>query len=251
MNIYQIKQNLLAIYDELEENGGELTEELEEALAVTQETFREKVKGYIDAIKQYNTDLDAIKVEQKRLKTLAESKGKVIDRLSKVIIDAIEEFGDTKVSKDKISKYIDYGTGKVSIRQTQAVEVDEKCIERVTDDMSKLLRCAIDDNTLGYMTGLGTQVLIDTVHENLENLPGYIIDKDDLKHLKVNISINVPAIGLCEGEEWFALKELAQNGIVTIKPAISKTELKPALREDGACAPHIAKLVTNKSLNIK
>ena len=42
MNIYQIKQDLLDIYNELEENGGELTEELETALLVTEETFREK-----------------------------------------------------------------------------------------------------------------------------------------------------------------------------------------------------------------
>lgn len=251
MNIYQIKQDLLAIYDELEENGGELTEELENALAVTEETFREKVKGYIDAIKQYKADLEAITVEQKRLKALSDSKGKVIERLSKTIIEAIEEFGDTKVSKDKITKFIDYGTGKVSIRKTQAVEVDEECVKRVANSMSSLLSNAVDHNALTFMTGLGTNDLIDRVHENIGNIPGYIIDKDDLKHIKLNISIDVPAIGLCEGEEWFALKELAEQGIVSIKPAISKSELKLALREDGACAPHVAKLVENKSLNIK
>ena len=239
MNIYHIKQDLLAIYDELEENGGELTEELENALAVTEETFREKVKGYIDAIKQYKADLEAITVEQKRLKALSDSKGKVIERLSKTIIEA------------KITKFIDYGTGKVSIRKTQAVEVDEECVKRVANSMSSLLSNAVDHNALTFMTGLGTNDLIDRVHENIGNIPGYIIDKDDLKHIKLNISIDVPAIGLCEGEEWFALKELAEQGIVSIKPAISKSELKLALREDGACAPHVAKLVENKSLNIK
>ena len=33
-NIYQIKQDLLSIFDELVENGGELTPELEEQLNI-------------------------------------------------------------------------------------------------------------------------------------------------------------------------------------------------------------------------
>ena len=37
MNIWQIQQDLLDIFNELEDNGGELTPELEEKLAVTQE----------------------------------------------------------------------------------------------------------------------------------------------------------------------------------------------------------------------
>ena len=40
MNIWQIQQELLSIFDELEENGGELTEELEQQLAISQEDFR-------------------------------------------------------------------------------------------------------------------------------------------------------------------------------------------------------------------
>ena len=39
MNIYEISQALLDIYNELEENGGELTEELEKALTITQADF--------------------------------------------------------------------------------------------------------------------------------------------------------------------------------------------------------------------
>ena len=39
MNIYQIKTELLDIFDQIEENEGELTPELEEQLAITQEDF--------------------------------------------------------------------------------------------------------------------------------------------------------------------------------------------------------------------
>ena len=36
-----------------------------------------------------------------------------------------------------------------------------------------------------------------------------------------------------------------------VAPAISKSELKKKLEANGACAPNIAKLKTNKSISIK
>ena len=51
MNIWQIQQDLLDIFNELEDNGGELTPELEEKLAVTQEDFKNKIKSYGEVIK--------------------------------------------------------------------------------------------------------------------------------------------------------------------------------------------------------
>ena len=46
MNIFQIEQELKELFDTLEENGGELTPELEEALAISQTDFVNKIKSY-------------------------------------------------------------------------------------------------------------------------------------------------------------------------------------------------------------
>jgi hypothetical protein len=67
MNIWQIQQDLLAIFDELEENGGELTEELEQKLAISQEDFRSKVESYTNVIKSIKADVAAIDEERKTL----------------------------------------------------------------------------------------------------------------------------------------------------------------------------------------
>ena len=40
MNIFEISKELESVFDELEENGGELTEELEEKLSISQNEFR-------------------------------------------------------------------------------------------------------------------------------------------------------------------------------------------------------------------
>ena len=122
MNIWQIQQDILAIFDELEENGGELTEELEQQLAISQEDFRSKVESYTNVIKSIKADVAAIDEETKRLANLKKSKNALIDRLSKVIIDAVDKFGETTKSGNKT---FDYGTGKVSVRNTVKCETDD------------------------------------------------------------------------------------------------------------------------------
>ena len=136
-NIYQIQQDLLAIFDVLEENGGELTPELEEQLAITQDCFKDKVESYTKVIRHYQGDLAAIKAETDRLKKLKERKEKTIERISKVVIEAIETFGDEK-PKTKV-KYIDFGTGEVSVRNTQAVELYDSNINHIIDCVKDIL----------------------------------------------------------------------------------------------------------------
>ena len=73
-------------------------------------------------------DIAAIDAEAKRLAELKKSKAKVIERLSNTLIDAINQFGETSKSG---SKFLDYGTGKVSIRRSVKCETDDdklKCM---------------------------------------------------------------------------------------------------------------------------
>ena len=62
-----------------------------------------------------------IKEEIARLKDLQKSKEKTIDNLKKIMAMAINAFGDTNKSG---TKFLDYGTGKVSIRKFDSIEVD-------------------------------------------------------------------------------------------------------------------------------
>ena len=128
MNIWQISQELQSIIDELEENGGELTDELEARLSVSQADFKSKVKSYGDAIKYIEGDIKLIDEEVARLKDLKESKKKTIDRLSKIIVWAIDMFGETTKTG---GKFVDYGTGKISVRNTEKVEVDTDTTDTV------------------------------------------------------------------------------------------------------------------------
>jgi len=253
MNIWNIKNDLLNIYNELEENGGELTEELEEALLVTQENFKEKVESYVNVIKSINSDIEAIKLEQKRLKDLSERKQKSIDKLKDIVVEAIEQFGDIKKSG---TKYFNYGTGEVSIRKTKVVDINTDCVDKVADKIATCMRYAREYNQLDESRVLETETLISmvgntTINED-ELKPGYIINRDDLEHMDVKLSIKVPVNGLFDADAYPIIREMARfSSDFNVEPAISKSELKKSLEENGVCAPHIAKLKINKNIIMK
>ncbi len=254
MNIYQIKQEFLSIFDELEENGGELTDELEKQLAITQESFKDKIEAYTNVIKLLNSDIDNIKVEQKRLKDFADRKQKVIDRLKSVVIDAIEEFGDTKKSG---VKYVDYGTGEVSIRRTKSVDVDKAIVDEIAKAVELVAYDARSTNQLDVADRLNPDTIIQFVATETKDdddnvIGGYIVNEDDLRHTNIELSVKVPLADLIDGKAYPIIREMAKNSVnFNAVASVPKSDIKKELEENGSCAPNIARLVENKSISIK
>lgn len=245
MNIYQIQQDLLAIFDELEENCGELTEELEQRLAITQEEFKDKIEDYTNVIKNLDADMTAIKVEQARLKTLYERKEKVAKKLKEIIINAINEFGDTKKTG---VKYLDYGTGEVSVRKTQVVEVNEPLVKYVGDYLGRMVTFNKEINQLGVIDHIERSEIVTNVAQNTDMAVG----GDDLDHINVDLSLTIPLKDLATGEGYPALREIAKyTDLYKLSTSVSKTAIKPELKENGSCMPNLAKLGINESLTIK
>lgn len=251
-NIFQIQQDLLAIFDMLEENGGELTPELEAQLAITEESFKDKVQSYANAIKLYKADLAAIKEETDRLKKLKERKEKTIDRLSKVILEAIEKFGDEK-PKTKV-KYIDYGTGQVSTRTTKSVQLYDDNIAHIMDCINFIVEMETTNNQLDVIDRINEEALIDIIASRPMGSANFGIDvsDDDLKHINLKLTTTFPLKSLLDGCSWDALKEVIKNDpSFKLESNITKSDLSTDLGINGSCAPHIGKLVTNTSLTIK
>ncbi len=249
-NIYQISQELLDIFDELEENGGELTPELEEQLNITQEEFRDKIKSYSNIVKMLENDIIDIKAEKSRLNDLQKSKEKTIERLKKIMIDAVEMFGDTTKSG---SKYLDYGTGKVSIRNTQVVEVEEDITDRFVNRVLTCLRWYKQNNQLDTIT---TDIILDYCNSKSpdEETNGdeiTVLSKEDIAQIKANIDLDISVNDLLTTESGMKLaKALAEYSVFTCKAKVSKTDIKANAKENNTM-PIFAKLVNNQTLTIK
>ena len=253
MNIYQIQQELISIFDEIEENGGEITPELLEKLVVQQGNFKEKIENYTKAIKLYEADLEAIKVEQKRLKDLADRKQKTINSLTNVIISAVENFGDSKKSG---AKFVDFGTGSVSIRQNKSVEVDDTVLDNIKQHIAITMASMRENNQLDVIDRLNSENLIHAIETDYEdsetNIHGINITEDDLIHTNVKLTIKVPTKELLDGKAYPIIRELAKhNSYYDVETSVAKSEIKKELEENGACAPNLAHIVINKSISIK
>ena len=256
MNIWQIQQELLSIFDELEENGGELTEELEQQLAISQEDFRSKVESYTNVIKSIKADIAAIDQESKRLAALKKSKNAMVERLSKVIIDAVEMFGDTTKSG---GKFFDYGTGKVSIRNSQKVELDESKVEAISSEISKALAY---EAMLGNASNREDFTFEDIIKRCKEHTKcdesGQIFDapefvtKEDIENTVVEITFKEHIIDLMKGNGYNIIKNLfGYNNTVAVSPKIDKTQLKNELVSGQGGDITIGRIVPNQTLTIK
>lgn len=245
MNIYQIQQDLLAIFDELEENGGELTPELEEKLAITQEQFKDKVEDYTNVIKSLDADMAAIKVEQARLKALYDRKEKVAKKLKDIIIAAINKFGDTKKSG---VRYLDYGTGEVSVRRTPVVKVNDDLVKEVGLSLVNMATFNKEINQLDVCD----RILPSSLVRDYNDANNVEVGGDELSRINVDLSVSIPIMDLANGKGYPALREIIKySDTYKLDTSVSKTQLKADLKENGACAPNLAKLDTNESLTIK
>lgn len=101
-SIYNITTELEDIFLELEENGGELTPELEERFAITQDNLKSKLDGYRKAYTMFNLEAESCKKEEQRLAVLRKTKENNAEILKGVMLDAVIAYGDLGKSGNKV-----------------------------------------------------------------------------------------------------------------------------------------------------
>lgn len=244
MTIFEISKELQEIYDTLEENGGELTEELENQLAITQEDFKDKVKSYTEVIKSVESEINLIDEEVARLKKLKESKDKAIERLKKIIIWAIDNYGDTTKSG---GKYVDYGTGKISVRNTEKVEVNTDLTDNIVNEFFNYIRFYAFSKELNYIDAIDGKEVLDNLKQS-----GINITEDELNNLTTSISFDINIKDLLTSKGLGVIKAIHDNtNCYKTKSNMSKTTLKTILKEGTSDLHNIAELINNKTISIK
>lgn len=247
-NIFNIQQELIDIFNEIEENEGYLDPELEEKLNIKQEELKYKIKSYSNAVKTLEKDIDFIEEEKIRLSELKTYKEKTIKCIKKFIIDAVNLFGDTTKSGNK---YLNYGTGKVSIRNTQIVEVEENIINRFVNRALTCLRWYQQNNQLDTITSSDILEYCNSKASYEEDDEITVLSEEDIAQIKADINLNIPVSELFTTEHGMKLaKALAEYTAFTCKVKVSKTDIKTNAK-DNHTMPVFAKLVNNQTLIIK
>lgn len=251
-SIFNIQQDLYAIFSSIEENEGELTPELEEALTIKREEFNTKIQGYVAFIKQLELDNKGIKEEIARLKDLQKSKEKTIDNLKKIMAMAINDFGDTNKSG---TKFLDYGTGKVSIRKSDSIEVDEEGTKQFVNRFFRYFNWLHFTNTTNQQE-VDVKDIVDFCNKTKQDDEEDVVDTnytdDDLANLQASLDFKVNLKDLITNPDGLKLINslLDYKVLATIKPSIDKTEVKKEVKSSGDI-PTFAKYVIKDNVVIK
>jgi hypothetical protein len=120
-SLYQISREAMEIASQLEE--GELTPEMETALAINQNELQEKAINYGYAIKSMEDDVTAINEEIKRLQAIKTAKSNAIDRMKEAVSNAMQVYGIEKVTSPTLN---------LSFRKSEVVEVE--LVEALSND---------------------------------------------------------------------------------------------------------------------
>ena len=113
-SIFDITQDWIAVMSEIEENEGEITEDLEYKLEINESNLNEKAEAYTVMIEKYKSEADQIDNEIKRLQSLSKVKKNSAERLKQRLSDALEF-----MQVDKL----DLGSFKIGWRKSTRLEI--------------------------------------------------------------------------------------------------------------------------------
>ena len=251
-SIFDIDKELYSLYEEIEEAGGEITPEIEEKLELNGQEMTNKVKSITNYINKLKADILAIKSETDRLAKLKKSKENTITGLTKLVLFAINNYG-TEDKKGK--KWIDWGTGKVGVRKSTSVELDDKKIENLIDVLKTTVVNGIYTNTLHQFDSIDPNAILDAAVHNSQiegELTNSEVEVEDMDDVIVNVTIPVSMANLLQGDGYMLLAKMgdvSKDGW-SFKPSVDKKAMKVKLTDEG-CTSNIAKVVENDNLTIK
>lgn len=116
--LYNITQEQMRLNDMLEAAEGELTPELEEALAINADNLMSKAAGYSATIMDARARIKALADEIKRLQAMKNVEQRKVEILSERLSDALKLFGIDRMNVDKY---------RLSFRRSASVNITDAC----------------------------------------------------------------------------------------------------------------------------
>jgi len=135
-SIFKISNELQSIMNEIFDNGGEVTPEIESALMIKESELMAKSQNYGYVIKAMEYDVSIIDEEIKRLNQIKKVRNNAVERLKNVLTVTMEAFNVPEIETP---------TMKINFRKSSSLEItDEKKIpkrfitQKVTSSIDKM-----------------------------------------------------------------------------------------------------------------
>ena len=111
-SIFDIQQEYVDIISELEENEGEVTEEIQERLHINKNEIDDKLNAYAYITKEISGEILVLEEEIERLKNKITAKTNTIERLKSVCAVAVNTYGEINSKSKAKNPGKSYDTGK-------------------------------------------------------------------------------------------------------------------------------------------
>lgn len=250
-SLYNISSDLLELFEIIEENEGEITPEQEVYLSIKEEELNSKLENYAKAVKQFEADIVACKEEEKRIKSRRDIYSKRVDRLKKVMLDAVQLFGQEGKTGNK---FIELPTMRLGTRNTKSVSIDEyreqEILDKALQYIEELIEAGVFDSVdkEGFVESLNASYKADfeanPFNADKEFVP---ITMGDLKNLKCSITFESTLEKLLSNKEVLEMHLNPDNDSDALCNT-DKASIKEILPTEDIS---FAKLNNNVSLQIK
>lgn len=117
LTLWQISQEQQEINALLEENGGELTDDILERISANNTALELKSKNYIYSARQYKALAESVDAEIKRLQAIKKTCERSQESLKNMLDMAMKEFGLDRLDLGEV--------GKISYRKSESVVVED------------------------------------------------------------------------------------------------------------------------------
>lgn len=252
-SLYNISNDILHIFNEVEQAEGEITDEQYNELCIKQEELKEKLDSYVKAIKVWQVDEQALKDEKKRFNDKQNVYKNRIERLKKAMLEAVINFGET----GKNNKFIELPNVRIFTKNTQSVEINEPRINILINKFRDLIRELVQQGILYTGEDVDLIGILDSINaqciaEYGEDFSPFSIS--DLEYLTINISYS-NTIGKLLRNNPDILNHIGKDMFNTeITNGTSKDEIKNVI---NVCSkleqdqPTVAIIVNNQSIQFK
>lgn len=120
LTLFNVLEEYRDLIHEVQEAEGEVTPEMEQALAINQDNMVRKVSGYTKIMKFFDSQIEAAKDEKAKLDAFIKEKEANINRMKAMLLQAVLLYGTE--DKKKI-KRLEIGTIRLSTRKSEETVV--------------------------------------------------------------------------------------------------------------------------------
>ena len=161
-SLYNIQEDLLRIFNEVESNDGEITDDQYNLLCIKQEELKTKLDCYVKAIKEWEKDADFCKKEKQSINNRQNVYKNRVERLKRAMLDAVHNFGE----QGKSNMFIELPTYRIFTKAIKSVKVNDERINIFIKEFNRYIHELTSQGILYTGKDVDLKGILDCINAN-------------------------------------------------------------------------------------